>query len=409
MLSSNRPSSSIGPIRFARGKDFRGHAAFGDARLPSLNAQDKLLPEQLFEYMLLLIVQVSSDAFDQVASLFFPSESPDSIVKVGQTLDAIFANMQDLLISAIANPLIKADKLSTFALLAVTERRLPEMADELPAMGETLRRLQAYCSSIANDYIKAQVDAIQESRFSAKKRTGIFPFVAIFPKFVTVLEKSIEGSSPTGISRTSVNHAYQLLSNAIFASLNALAVQANQTDDEKDNLNASIMTVQNTYYLLEIMTSMNNPAIEPVLKQAKAEFDENNKGYANLSMSRVLGRIPEFFEAIRKLLQSSSPDEVSYHSSYDKTAARRFLSSISPKDIRRNVESIRERVLKHYKGGSKDDMVVTLVWSGLQECACAKIKEYTEIIYKVYPGTDISLPVSPEDLAAWFKDATRIK
>lgn len=383
--------------------DFSQLKAFAPEPLPELTAQDRLLPEQLLDYMLLLTVESSGTLFDTVESIFYPEATAETVPRVGQILDVIFDGMRELLLHQVLDALLRTDRLASFPLLLVVEGRLPEVGLEIPAMEQTLRAMLDLCTRSALEHIKAQVDAVQESRFSARKRSGVFPSVALFPRLVRVLERAVQGAGMQSKARALVNTAYDSISQAIFASLGALMAEASATEDEKDNLNAIIMTVQNTYALLDSLRAMESPQLEPILRRCRDEFQRNLVNYAALSLPRVLGRLPDYFEAIQRLLHTgSSPDDICFSAAYDKSAARRVLASLPPKELKRGVEGIRERLLKHYKGGQDGERLVPLVWQALGEHAQAKAREYQEIICKVYPASDIQLPFSSDDLAALF-------
>lgn len=376
---------------------------FTDAVLPELTAQDRLQPEQLLDYMLLLTVESSGALFDTVEAIFYPQEVPEAVARVGQILDVIFENMKDLLLQQVVDALLRTDRLSSFSLVLVVERRLPEIGPEIPAMEQSLRAMMDTCTRTALEHIKSQVEAVQESRFSAKKRSGVFPSVAVFPRFVQVLERAVLGAPPQSKARALVNTAYDSISQAIFGSLGALMAEASATEDEKDNLNAAIMTVQNTFALMDDLQGMERPQLEPILRRCKEEFHRNLSNYAALSLPRILGRVPEYFESIQRLLQTgSSPDELAFNAAYDKSAARRVVGSLPLKELRKGIEAIRERVLKHYKGGQDGERLVPLVWQALSEHTQNKVKEYVEIITKVYPASDIQLAFSSEEVATLF-------
>lgn len=403
LLSSNRPSSAIDAGRVSKGTEYTGHRAFGDAAVRELQPQDKILPEQLVEYCLLLAVESSAGQFDAVAGLFHPEDTPQAHSLIGQILDSIYANMQDTLLN-LAAELMRADRLVAFALLGLVDRRLPELAPEIPAMEATLGQLRERALAAAQEFTRAQLEAVQDARYSAKKRSGVFSYVVVFPRFVQVLERAIEGAGEGGAARPAVDAAYQQLAQAIFGSLNQLGLEASQTSDEKDDLNAAIMTVQNTSYLLEALrkTAHGNRALEPVLKQAAAEFAKNMAHYAELTLPRILGRLPEFFEGIRRLLATSSPEEVAFHAAYDKGAARRLLLQHPAKDMRRNVEAIHDRVLKHFRTGADGEALAAMVWGSLRGHVEQKVRDYSEIVLQVYAGSDVYFPVAPEDVAAMF-------
>lgn len=209
-------------------------------------------------------------------------------------------------------------------------------------------------------------------------------------------------------SRALLDEAYSSISSAIFDAFNSLTVEAAQTVDEKDNLNAHVMTVQNAHFLLNQLRSIaKNPSVDLITKHAKTAFDENLEGYAALSAPRLLKGLPDFFGAIRKLLDAGPPEEIPFHASLNKSAAKSVTASVTPKDLRKAVEQLYERVIKHFGGGPQESSLMQVVWHAFQEYILGEVAFYNEALIKVYPGTGIQLSFTVDELLSYFNDVNK--
>lgn len=216
------------------------------------------------------------------------------------------------------------------------------------------------------------------------------------------------GTTKGKASRALLDEAYTGISSAIFEAFNALTVEAAQTVDDKDNLNAHVMTVQNAHYLLNALRSIaKSPSVDRITRHAKAAFDENLAGYAALSAPRLLKGLPDFFGALRKLLDAGPPEEIPFHAGLSKAAAKAVAASVAPKDLRKAVEALYERVLKHFGGGPQESSLTQVVWHALQEYVLAEVAFYNEALVRVYPGSGIQLAFSVDDLLAYFTDVNK--
>jgi hypothetical protein len=127
--------------------------------------------------------------------------------------------------------------------LVVLDVRIPQLQDQLPIFAKILTNLRRRLLSSAEQFISDQVSVIEAMKFSARKRSGTFPYVSLFPTFITRMEKILSGA-PEGATRELMNKGYEKITNAIFRSLDALAAEAERSDDEKERINASVMNIR---------------------------------------------------------------------------------------------------------------------------------------------------------------------
>lgn len=136
-------------------------------------------------------------------------------------------------------------------MIVTLDQRIPQLQDNLPVLAKFLTALKRRLLVAAEAFINDQVTVIDATKFSARKRSGIFPFVALFPVFIQKTEETLRGlkstTKTTSSAREIVNKGYEKITAAIFRSLDALAVQAEQGADEKERINASVMNIRKLF------------------------------------------------------------------------------------------------------------------------------------------------------------------
>lgn len=133
---------------------------------------------------------------------------------------------------------------ASMELLMALDHRLPSLQDDLPVLAKILLSLKRRIIVSAEAFISDQVMAIDAMKFSARKRSGVLPFVSLFPSFIHRMEAALGGSSPGGTARDLLNKGYERITAAIFRNLDALALEAERSADEKERINASVMNIR---------------------------------------------------------------------------------------------------------------------------------------------------------------------
>lgn len=127
--------------------------------------------------------------------------------------------------------------------------------------------------------------------------------------------------------------------------------------------------------------------------------------YASLSIYRVLGRYAEYFEGLSNLLKTTAPQEVAFSSTYSKASVKKMLNSVTLKDMKKAIDLLHQRVLKHFADQPK---MIQIVWKAVQQDLLTRQTDIVEGISKVFPGaTDISLPFSLSSLNDYFSELSR--
>ena len=86
---------------------------------------------------------------------------------------------------------------SAIDLLAVLDMRVPQCLETIPMFGKIFEAIQQKVYNYSELFLESQIEAIKATKYSAKKRSGIFGYVETFPRFVTRIESILSDSGVT--------------------------------------------------------------------------------------------------------------------------------------------------------------------------------------------------------------------
>jgi hemerythrin len=105
----------------------------------------------------------------------------------------------------------------------------------------------------------------------------------------------------------------------------------------------------------------------------------------------------DFGDGIDSLLRSTPANEVSLHSAYNRQAAKRLVKEYSSKDIRKSIEALSKRVIKHF-----DDEEITTLAEGLNgasnfyDASGISAEEIIEVLGKVWRSLEDGFTIECE-------------
>ncbi|KAG0145820.1 hypothetical protein CROQUDRAFT_671528 [Cronartium quercuum f. sp. fusiforme G11] len=311
---------------------------------------------------------------------------------------------------------------SVLAALDMMIKHAEEVRNEF--LVKTLEAQQRKSLSAFERTIKEQLKAIESTKLTVKKRKGVVGFVAMFPEFVTRLERQLELDVGSEVeaeelpTRKLVNKVYGQIVQAMFEALQTMAKSdeasaaggggggGSQEDRDKDRLNYHTLIIENMHHFVTTVSKVNAPALKPFLEQAKEQYDQNLNLYIRLVLRRPLARFIDFFQGIQQLLRTTSPTEISLHSQYTKSALKRLLGSFDKKDVRKAVEALAKRVDKHFTDvanpSAENSVVMNTVWVACEAELGKWIEEWKDVLNKCYAGEGLMLEFGIDDVRAAF-------
>lgn len=268
-----------------------------------------------------------------------------------RALSQVFAALTPELDAFVAS-VAAADRVHVVGMLAETERVVRESAARrsgeflVPALGKVLTRMHTDVARLIDE----QLHAVEHTPVALKKRKGIVPFVRAFAPFVQRIEAQLVDADDLPV-RATINEAYERIARAMFTLLQSLSsAGAVGADDDKGQLHHLVVLLENTHHLhTRIQPGLPpNAALVQVREQAQAMYTHALHGYVQTVLRRPLGKMIDFGNGIDALLQTTPANEVTLHSAYSKSSAKKLVREYTAKDLRKAVEALAKRVQKHF-------------------------------------------------------------
>ena len=263
--------------------------------------------------------------------------------------------------------------------------------------------------------IHTQLQAVEQTKVTAKKREGILPIFQSFPTFVRRMEAQL-GEADTLPVREAVDHGYERIARGMMAAVQSIP-QAGAIDDDKGQLNHHVILIVNVYHLCKRVRpgTPPNQALLRVQQQAQTLLESSRHGYVKTMLRRPLGKVVDFGNGIDALLSTTPATEVALHSSYSRAAVKKLVRDFTMKDVRKCVEALSKRMQKHFDDDdasmitsgalARDELadVLAQVWHATEDAFVAEVERLGRILHACYPQSGLHLDVSAQDVVRLFQ------
>ncbi|KAG2192485.1 hypothetical protein INT47_002164 [Mucor saturninus] len=324
--------------------------------------------------------------------------------KILTWMEIIFETLEPNLVSLLEYG-VKSDPTQAVSMLGAVEFQQEKWdgSDQefiLRLCKSILQRL----TKMFESFIADQVRIIEETKVSSKKRKGILSFFRTFPVFAMRLEMAAVNVQPESETRVTVTEAYEKIIQAMMGSLESIARESDQTGDDKEQLNATIMYIENMHHMYHTLRTNKLHVLEKWIKHAKTQYDNSLNAYIKVIIRRPLGKLLEFFEGVENMTHTGTPEEVSFHMNYNKTQLRRVITMYPPKEIKKSLEQLYKRVDKHF---SEEEGLLQVVWRGIQEEFIRQHEKMEDLIHKCYSDAGAHLEFTIQDLLGMMSELAR--
>ncbi|RKP07488.1 exocyst complex component Sec3-domain-containing protein [Thamnocephalis sphaerospora] len=297
----------------------------------------------------------------------------------------------------------RVSSIVSIALLATVEDLLQQLDNSNQQYAILmLTNLQKRLANLYDRFIEEQLRAIEETKVTAKKRTGVLPFIRVFPNFVRRMENALEGCN-TAV-RKATDDAYAKLVQKMFEASEAIARESEVHADDKEQLNKHILTVENMHHFHLEVRACKVPSLDPFIKMSKASYDLHLTTYIKMNARRAIGKMLEFFDGVDVLLKTTAPQEIGFHVSYNKAQLKKVIGQYPWKEVKRSIEALYKKVNKHF---SDEDGLLQVVWHGIQEEFIRDHGRFTDLLQRCYSDTGLTLEFSINDLLDTFSELAK--
>ncbi|KAI7855257.1 exocyst complex component Sec3-domain-containing protein, partial [Circinella umbellata] len=324
--------------------------------------------------------------------------------KILDWMEIIFETLEPSIVGLLEYG-VKSDPTQAASMLASVEFQNDKwLGSDQEFMLRLCNSLMQRLTRMFERFVSDQLKIIEDTKVSTKKRRGILPFFRTFPLFAIRLEVAATNVEPDSQTRQTVNDAYEKIINAMMSSLDSIAKETDQTGDDKEQLNANIMYIENMHHFHHELRSNKLHVLEKWIKYAKSHYDTSLNAYIKVVIRRPLGKLLEFFEGVDNLMHTSTPEEVQFHMNYNKAQLRKVITMYPAKEIKKSLEQLYKRVDKHF---SEEEGLLQVVWRGIQEEFIQQHEKMEHLILKCYPDTRLHLEFSIDDLLSMMSELAR--
>jgi hypothetical protein len=326
--------------------------------------------------------------FRRRAADVFDNSTAGAARDMKNAMDLIFGFLSPE-IQSFGDQVFSKDRLQLVGVLAAMDRALIEV-EELnnEFLMRTLGKLHMRLASQLDKFVHEQIRIIEQTKLTVKKRKGVTHFIIVFPSFVEKVEAQLVDCETLNI-RGAIDTYYELICNSMFDVLQAMAIPkvdggvgSHNTDEDKGLLNHHIILIENMYHFVKGVGRLRgSSALEPLLNRAQNMLDDALSSYVQSALRRPLGKMMDFGDGIDALLRSTPAAEVSLHSAYNKQAAKRLSKDYHSKDIRKSIETLSKRVIKHF---DEDEVTHLAEASNIHDASGISAEEIIEVLGLVW-------------------------
>ncbi|KAG8738462.1 hypothetical protein FRC10_006808 [Ceratobasidium sp. 414] len=314
----------------------------------------------------------------------------------------------------------KRDALQLVGIITVLQRRILDAQERNNMFVE---RLLAKPLQRLNLQYQRQVDeqlqAIERTKLTTKKRKGVAHFIRYFPIYVGRIEAQLTSADGLEIRRT-VDSSYERIVQAMFEALQQMAKMdggdgKDKDPDDKGVLNYHVIMIENMHHFVADMTQLMLGGVRAFVSRAEEIYDRELSAYVTFVLRRPMAKIIDYFDAVERLLQTTAPSEVHNNNSFNRSALKKVVKEYDQKDMRRNIDGLYKRVEKHFadvdetstgpaqnQSGAAGPVLVG-VWNACEEELTRLTDKWVKLIGQCYGDSGVALEYTTGDVRVAFR------
>ena len=265
----------------------------------------------------------------------------------------------------------------------------------------------------------SHIRGIEQTRIDARKRRGIAPFARSLPTFAARVDAQMRGANAPD-TRGAVDGGFDRIGRAIMAVLQSIPkIDGTGTGDEdKGQLNYDVTLIENMHFLYTHVPAAASPALAQFAEHARATFGMSVASYIQTVLRRPLGKMIDFAAGIDALLRTTPANEVTLHSAYSRSAAKKLVRDYTPRDLRKGIEALAKRVQKHFDDdeqyaaagtGALDReeaaAILRHVWATCESSYVTEAERLSRIVRTCY-GDSVHIEYNTSDVRRQFQQST---
>ncbi|KAK9498728.1 hypothetical protein O3M35_003298 [Rhynocoris fuscipes] len=243
-------------------------------------------------------------------------------------------------------------------------------------------------------FMQTQLQSILDCRGNRKSKCGILPFVANFEIFAKTAESIFKESD----RRADLDKWYVKLVSTMFEAIPTIALDHPKTPPE-------VIKMENFHHLFALLSQLKIGVLDAQRKEAKQKYNEALRAYVTRYFGRPLEKLNLFFEGVQtKVGQGVEKSEISYQMAFSKQELRKVIKEYPGKEVKRGLDHLYKKVEKHL---CEEENLLQVVWRAMQEEFIQQYKYIADLVEKCYPGANVTLEFSIEDVLQYFSEIAR--
>lgn len=327
----------------------------------------------------------------QFYSSFFPAFDEDSDGEL--TIKKLVHMFSQLSIEFIefANYYNNQNGLYSLYLLTRLSQYLSTQSSSNNALLRIYREVTIIVKRNFDTFMKQQLNSIRELKAPKQSKCGVLSAVKNFEQFAKQVEQLFAN---TGSRRSEVDRYYSDLVTELFKTIER--IEHNRTPTE-------MIRLENYKYLHDVLSLIKVPCLKTKPREAKAAYEAALNAYVTRYFGRPLEKVNIFFDGVQaKVAQGVKEDEISFQLAFSKQELRKVLQMVTLKEVRKGLEEMYRRIEKHaYEPKSN---LIEVIWHAMQSEFLSQYKAIQGMIERCYPGSNLSLMFSIEDVLQVFSD-----
>jgi len=244
-------------------------------------------------------------------------------------------------------------------------------------------------------FMQLQLRSIDEAKAPSRRaKCGILAFIANFERFVGTTEAIFKSSE----RRVDLEKWYVILVTAMVNAIARISYQHAKTPGE-------VVKMENYHHLHALLSRTKILPLESLKKDAKAKYQDALRGYVTSYFGRPLEKLNVFFDGVQNLVSAGVKEsEVGYQLAYSKQELKKVIAIYPGKEVRKGLDHLYQKVERHL---CEEEGLVQVVWRAMQEEFIQQYKCIEDLIQRCYPGAQISLYFTIENVLEFFSEIAR--
>ena len=288
----------------------------------------------------------------------------------------------------------KADSFFTLHALVRLSKHVLSAQDTGSFLAITLGLVLVKIKRNFDRFMEAQKRSIEEARAPRRNKCGILPFVSNFEKFTDTTENIFKSSE----RRSDLEKWYTSLVMEMVTSITRISREHTKTP-------AEVIKMENFHHLHSLLAQMKIGLLEVAKKDVKQRYNEALKTYVTQYFGRPLDKLNGFFDGIQALVSAGVKEsEISFQLAYSKQELRKKIALYPGREVRKGLDHLYKKVERHL---CEEENLIQVVWRAMQEEFIQQYKCIEDLIQRCYPGAQIALDFTINNVLEYFSEIAR--